>query len=30
MIRFDGKDNEAMKYTVGDYFGEVSLMKKEP
>jgi len=30
MMKIDGKDIEIMKYTIGDYFGEVSLLKKEP
>lgn len=29
-MKIDGKDVEVMKYKVGDYFGEVSLLKKEP
>jgi len=30
VMKIDGKDVEVMKYKVGDYFGEVSLLKKEP
>ena len=30
MMKIDGKEVEVMKYGVGDYFGEVSLLKKEP
>lgn len=30
VMKIDGKDIEVMKYKVGDYFGEVSLLKKEP
>ena len=29
-MKIDTKDVEVLKYTIGDYFGEVSLLKKEP
>jgi len=30
LMSVDGKEIEVMKYGVGDYFGEIALLKKEP
>lgn len=28
--KIDGKDKEVKKYSPGDYFGEIAILRKEP